>query len=646
MARIVVIEPDARMAQAFARLLHGSGHAAELVADEMTALADLMEHPAELVLAAAGPGGAGARRVWSALQTLEPQPAIVWTGPLRAMVLPMLDAGRGEDFVETPPSAAALSGVLSRLVGTPAAADRWSGVDFLATVDGAASRYPPARVLFLAHRVSASGTLSVGPQGGDGWTVSLKNGRIIGCTGLASVDAPSGPQPDASAPPLMAMLGQVIASGADPERAMHAAGVGIARAALRAGSDDRLHVTFAATEAPGGAMQLPGRIPRLIAEARTLERPASAVRGALGARRKEAVGIQVPDDAPESQWGLTTVALRLLRDGARVETLGELLGAARGGETDEVWEAVDLLCCLGMLRIGDGVVVRAEAAPEGEDDIEIEPLAGGAASGTGDVALDEEAAALKAWLDDGREHLHWQVLGIEDSEQMTADGVEAAFRKQSASFHPDMYLSAAPGTQALARRCFARLVEAREALEDVDVLLETRQRKRAEEDGRPYASPAEQQQGRLIARRAEVSVRKSQWAEASRLWKEACAVDGTEVSYQWNRLLAGWRAGEIDGPTAEAEMLALKSMKVGQRADLMATVGEIRLRAGDEEGAYAAFTSAVELNPDHVDARRRLRLRDMRQAKADGTKSGGLSLKGLFSFGRKGGPRDDAGSEG
>ena len=139
-------------------------------------------------------------------------------------------------------------------------------------------------------------------------------------------------------------------------------------------------------------------------------------------------------------------------------------------------------------------------------------------------------------------------------------------------------------------------------------------------------------------------MRKKQWAEAHRLWADARRVDATEVAYHWQWLETGWRSGALEGAAAEEEMLSLKSMKLGQRADLMAVVGEIRLRAGDEAGAYEAFDKAVEMNPDHVDARRRLRLRDMRQAKTDPPKRAGLSLKGLFSFGKK--PAGGAGSGG
>ena len=111
----------------------------------------------------------------------------------------------------------------------------------------------------------------------------------------------------------------------------------------------------------------------------------------------------------------------------------------------------------------------------------------------------------------------------------------------------------------------------------------------------------------------------------------------------WIRVHSGTLRKDIEVAISSSR----KSMKLGHRANLMAIVGEIRLRAGDEAGAYEAFAKAVEMNPDHVDARRRIRLRDMRQAKAEPQKGRGLSsLRGLFSFGKKGGGDPGAGESG
>ncbi len=654
MARIVVIEPDPRVLQALGRALHGSGHAVDVYSDEMSALAELTVRPADLVIAAAGPGGSAARRAWSALEVLEAAPPIVWTGPVRAMVLPLIQAGRGVDFLETPPTRPAVTGLLQRLLGGGAAEDRWSGPGFLDQVDGDSERFPPARVLFLAHRVSASGTLTVG-EGDFAWSVQLRKGRIIGCTGVLGLTGEQPPEADADAPDLMAALGLAIGRGADPDATMRTGGVAIARLAIATADGPAQPVAFAVAEAGRAPIQLPSTVPQLLAEAARQQHLAADVRRRWARSRLSAITLQPPDDAPESQWGLPPVALRLMRDAARVGTLGELLGAARGGETDEVWQAVDLLRCLGVLSIEEGTRPAAAPAPAAEvamDDIEIEAIAPepAAAPAPDGGPADDPEALLRAAYAAMKGADPWTVLGIDDPDQLEDDELESVFRKRSAEFHPDRFQGASARVGKIAAACFARVGEARAAFDDTDFLIETRQRLRARKEGRPFATESQKSEARLVAKRAEVAARKKQWDEAHRLWVKATEIDGTEVSYTWHRLESGWRAGVLPGTEVAKALLSLDGLTIGHGAEVYNVVGEIRLREGDLDGAYAAFTRCIELKPDHIDARRRLRLRDMRSKPDEAGGGGGKglgALKGLFSFGRKGdkkGPDDGADS--
>lgn len=644
MARIVVIEPDPRVQQALARALHGSGHALDAFSDEMSALADLTVRPADLVIAAAGPGGSLARRTWSALDVLDSAPPIVWTGPVRAMVLPLIQAGRGADFLETPAARPAVQGLLQRLFGGGPVEDRWSGRGFLDEVDGDSDRFPPARVLFLVHRVSGSGVLTVGEDDFQ-WSVTLRKGRIIGCAGILGLTGGATPEADAEATDLMAALGRAIARGGDPESTMRAAGVSIARMAVMAADEAAQRVVFTADEPGRAQVQISATLPQLLAEATRIQHPAADVRRRLAKRRNDGISLHPPDDAPEAQWGLPPVALRLMRDASRVSTLGELLGAARGGETDEVWLAVDLLLGLGLLDVAEsGATPRPAAPPPAPaDDIEIEAVA------PEKPAQGEDAAKLRAALAEMKSAEPWEVLGIEDADLLEDDELESAFRKRSAEFHPDRFQGASGLVQKLAAACFARVGDARARFEDTDFLIETRQRLRAAQDGRSFATESEKAEARLIAKRAEVAARKKQWGEAHALWVKAVAVDPTETSYEWQRLVSGWRCGALEGAHVAETLVSLQGLTVSQGAEVYNIVGEIRLREGDEEAAYVAFNKCVELKPDHIDARRRLRLRDMRSGKDEPAAASGKglgALKGLFSFGRKGDAKGSDGGKG
>ena len=49
------------------------------------------------------------------------------------------------------------------------------------------------------------------------------------------------------------------------------------------------------------------------------------------------------------------------------------------------------------------------------------------------------------------------------------------------------------------------------------------------------------------------------------------------------------------------------------RAELLFVTGEILISDGAEKEAFKCFKQAVSINPEHVGARRRIRLREMRE---------------------------------
>ena len=67
---------------------------------------------------------------------------------------------------------------------------------------------------------------------------------------------------------------------------------------------------------------------------------------------------------------------------------------------------------------------------------------------------------------------------------------------------------------------------------------------------------------------------------------------------------------------------------------------EMSKAAGDEKAAYACFTVAIEKDPEHTGAQRRLRLRQSRDERAAEAAKPATpiadTLKGLFSWGKKG----------
>lgn len=160
--------------------------------------------------------------------------------------------------------AALLAGVAGSRAATAEAGPEWDGAAFLERVDGPAEKVPPIRLLFLAHRVDASGVL-LAERPGEAARIVLKAGRVVHVEGvpglLASLD-PRLPDPQN----LPQNVAAAVAAGHAVDRVLDAAALGLgewlARTARRRGGRVRFDVRGTG---PSGAFPLPLSVPRLIA---------------------------------------------------------------------------------------------------------------------------------------------------------------------------------------------------------------------------------------------------------------------------------------------------------------------------------------------------------------------------------------------
>ena len=88
----------------------------------------------------------------------------------------------------------------------------------------------------------------------------------------------------------------------------------------------------------------------------------------------------------------------------------------------------------------------------------------------------------------------------------------------------------------------------------------------------------------------------------------------------WIRLIGAFNSLSIQvqqkmgslEPAAAKALVGIEGAKGKERASVLYTAAELLIRSGDDEQAYELFTQVTELDEDHVGAKRRLRLRDMR----------------------------------
>lgn len=613
--RVVVIEPDPRIRGSFIKLLQAAGHHPDEFSTAQDAAAAAVS--ATLVFAAGGPGGTAIDPTQAALSAAGPVPPIIWTGPVAATLQPAVTAGVGAGVLELPTNLPRLKGVLARHLRLPAG-DKWSGHAFLAQVNGEAERYPPIRVLYLAHRLSRSGKLRVGSA-----EITVQNGQLAEATGLVTVGHGGG---------VMHAVGAAMGRGLGAEEAMTEVGRDILVALLTTPETSPVHWQDDDVRAP---VVLPQSTPRLLKLALAFARPVDAVRADLAGSPSQPISIHAPDDAPQSTWGLDAVSMRVIRAARKSRTMGDLVAAAGGASRDEVWSSIDFLRHLGLLREADAGSSSAGpriAHSDAQDEL-------GSSGGITIEAVeltpeDPRLTGLKERLQMLENTPPWQIFELEDPGSVNLKTVDPIFRKLSAEVHPDRFAGESDDLRAVAADCFAALADARDRFEDEAFRVEVRDRLIAARDGRVYVSDADAKKAKLVRTRAEHASRRKDWAVAATGWEEALALDPTHDDAQREVIVAHWKAGDLSAEAAVDALSALKPTTQGAVAERHFQLGEARLAAGETEAAQADFQRVLKILPDHVGATRHVRLHARRAPKSEATdKPSGL--RGLFSWGRR-----------
>lgn len=552
-------------------------------------------------------------------------------------------------------------------------AEAWSGIDFLCTVDGPLERFPALRVLFLAHRVAATGMITIQTAAGTR-RVAVAAGAVAGGDGFPNLLLEHSVRGQADEP-MVALIGRAVAAGVPPERALADAGARLGeRLAELVGARGGRIVFREEILDPRARVVLPDSIPRLLAAGLRRTRPAARLRATFGARLPEAVSLSVPDDSPESRWGLDPTALRVLRSVSRVSTLGELLGAGPPGQADQTAYAVDLLMQLGLILVEPRVTrPRAEErSPDAEarairtaqptrpppsPTVTAAPLAPtpgvmtapapattasatttSGAIGAGIVGRPSESSlrALKEAHARVKDALPADVLGIERSDVLTDLVIDKAHRELAARYHPDRNRNLGPEIAALASELFTRVNEAWTALKDPAIRKDEAARLKAREEGRPFVSEQQRARARICFARAEPLARNRRWAEALPELETAISLDPGPWRYHFFKAQAAFHVGRMTAEEADRYLRGL-SVPAGEPcADVLYEAGEMLLRAGKEDQAQARFKEALAAFPDHHATKRRLRLAERRaesdpEKKTDSVSSSVSSvLSGLF----------------
>lgn len=222
---------------------------------------------------------------------------------------------------------------------------------------------------------------------------------------------------------------------------------------------------------------------------------------------------------------------------------------------------------------------------------------------------------------------YYEVLGVEPP--VDSGVVQAAFLQLAKRWHPDKLPAELQDLKPLVNRVFARMAEAHQVLSDSNSRADY---ERHLQD--PSTAEDEQQvvERALLAvsafQRAEVYARKGDWASAERSARQAMEADPEQPEYgalwAWVVTKSGQRVpGESMDDLLELLNRAVRQVKDNVRVRLYRA--QVLKWVGRVPEAMRDYRAVVELEPNHIEAQRELRLYRMRNES-----SGSLGQEGLL----------------
>jgi CheY-like chemotaxis protein/tetratricopeptide (TPR) repeat protein len=634
LARLLLIDEMPATRETVAEILRRLGHEVDVQPTPDGAKGILESNAPDAIFLA------GRATTWSGVRALEQirtanngqgsaAPPVIWLDGS-----PPEFAGKGpEAFLTRSPAQADVQKVLADLLGGGGTRD-WADLAFLQAISGPLEQFPPIRVLALAHRMKASGRMSVVTDAGR-LTVDLDAGRVVHATGFVDIleflGLHNGPDED-----MGQVLGRAVAAGMAADAALN-----IAAQTLGARLADLLdqdgHVEFDSQARPSSApVVLPVTIPRMLTEGLRQSRSVPKIAPTYAALRGGRADVTVPQGVALEQLGLDPVAFRLLRKAQKVPYLDILLKAEEDDATARML-AIDLLVQLGYLRLRPG----SGGGPADAEDLDTsEILNSGVRSGDTTEDITEEQAQtttrgkpkdkkaedprlqeLRSVRDKFRAMAAADILGVEEVADLTTDVLDRKFREASQRYHPDRHSADGRGFRMVAEDIIAIVNQAYETLRDPAIQEEAKERILARKSGAVFVSKRERNQAKVAFAKGEIHFRARRWNESYEELSLAVRLDPESWRYQSLQLQAGFWSEKLTArDVSQAIDVIVKDLlskddhkNAGIVADLLFQVGEIWIRAGDEPRAYAFFDRAKQANPKHPATLRRLWLKQVRE---------------------------------
>jgi tetratricopeptide (TPR) repeat protein len=262
-------------------------------------------------------------------------------------------------------------------------------------------------------------------------------------------------------------------------------------------------------------------------------------------------------------------------------------------EDDSTWVALDLLLAVDVLRL-------EEVA---EDPYKAERRR----------KLKAKILALERRAKEILDAPPLEALGIEPKESMAwldVDGVSKQYRKVATPFHPDQIGRRPAPYQAAASAVFSAMTEAKDKLiREPALLKEEKERWECKAKGVPFVSRLDRDEARACFKRAQGHEHYRNWDEALAELDQAILLDAGDRLYPVMRAFVLTILKQRAVPDAIGDIREIcKDAGIIPRVEGLYRIGRLYKMADRPRDALLSFENLLEIVPDHLGAKREVRL--------------------------------------
>ncbi|HJN77015.1 MAG TPA: hypothetical protein QGF58_24025 [Myxococcota bacterium] len=450
----------------------------------------------------------------------------------------------------------------------------------------------PTALLLRAVARNATGRLKW-----DDVEVFLQTGRVVQVTGLPLLsrwlDRAEG-EPSNLKTDVMSVAGE----GVELIEIWDEAACVLAQALAQTADGKAVGVYEQDVEPPDGGFPMDVPLGPAIRDAYQSARPADLIAQSFERRMDEPLTVRAPDRAERGMLSAGTMrTLKVCNAEGTLTAVVRSVVPEGPVVLERTWLDVDLLFEFGLLAIGKAAAARRRFLRKQQQ---------------------TKIRQLRARADELERMRPLDALGVKPDStlELDHDKLGSIFRRVAGAYHPDNYVDQGNQVKRAAAHVFAVLNQHRDDLVQDDALLKDEiDRLRSLGRGEAFVPRVKRDRARVMFRAVQGMENMRRWDEARAKLEKIVEIDPNTLIYQVVLIHIRHILKETDFRTAihQLEDLALDGLPA--RCEAAYRAGRILRQAGKNRAARQRFEQVLELNANHIGAKREVRLLERRAQK-------------------------------